>query len=714
MLWRYASECAAGQTATPGWVEVTSLGLGDYNAGSVNSESVAAAINPADTCWTSVRVYTSGLDNYELELPLPAALSRPDVTVLFTAAGFEPVEQRVSSLTVPLETYPGGTAPVEWLSPVYLAPTGAAESFVAGSVFSLLTAEQLYLNTNQALDVRLYAGMLDAAAARAASPLASVSTLPGGSFTFASGPTWPATAYTLAVSASSRSAAKGITVVENAFHVMGTDQSLELGVMLYAPGAAQSTYLVLRPETLPSSVQEVPDVLNRLHLHFPISGESNCGVFGSHQASPASDADIFGNPVCGQASLQLRMGYAAQAIEIASWAVPSQYAVFAAKHRRLCENFGMPSDESYPGGSDPTVNCRGDCTTGEGYCYAASETECANCNLYRDTMFSGEGRVPVCDPSLGFVPQGGSLYGTAEWAAAGCNSEAYESAAFNSQPSCSQLSPSRASVDMVSGTRVLKTVHLEPVPVSGGEDNRLYQRALCVETSHWDAPSLRTSTQKLFTAREFVRATGSPFEACDADDEPCSDGEPEAAIMFSSRPVAQSIADAADAIGGCAGWEGTDLVPGVWEHELLGANNGDAPATFCDAFLSFGDGMSSASACRTEPQLAAGQVVFSRVEYTFGEVAAALLLTGDAIKCIQVDGVEQAVPSASVTDLDLFASAPSAIQSRLGGRHRVEVIAAAATAPVLTLRHRLAPTAAPSAIGAQQLCAPAGSWALPM
>ena len=123
--------------------------------------------------------------------------------------------------------------------------------------------------------------------------------------------------------------------------------------------------------------------------------------------------------------------------------------------------------------------------------------------------------------------------------------------------------------------------------------------------------------------------------------------------------------------------------------------------------------MSSVSACRTEPELSAGQVVFSRVEYTFEEVAAALLLTGDGSKCMKVDGVEQAVPGASVTDFDLFASAPSAIQSRLSGRHRVEVIAAATTAPVLTLQHKIAPTAVPTAIGVQQLCVPPGGWTLP-
>jgi len=78
-----------------------------------------------------------------------------------------------------------------------------------------------------------------------------------------------------------------------------------------------------------------------------------------------------------------------------------------------------------------------------------------------------------------------------------------------------------------------------------------------------------------------------------------------------------------------------------------------------------------------------------------------------------VDGVEQPVPSASLAEFDLFADAPGAIQSRLSGRHHVEVIAAAAAAPVLTLQHKLAPTAEPSTIGTQQLCVAAGSWALP-
>jgi hypothetical protein len=99
-------------------------------------------------------------------------------------------------------------------------------------------------------------------------------------------------------------------------------------------------------------------------------------------------------------------------------------------------------------------------------------------------------------------------------------------------------------------------------------------------------------------------------------------------------------------------------------------------------------------------------VVFSRVEYTFEEVAAALLLTGGAIKCVQVDGAEVALPGPTVVGFDVFgaAGAPAAITGRLSGKHRVTVIAAAATAPVLTLQHKATPIAVASSIGAAQLC----------
>ena len=87
-------------------------------------------------------------------------------------------------------------------------------------------------------------------------------------------------------------------------------------------------------------------------------------------------------------------------------------------------------------------------------------------------------------------------------------------------------------------------------------------------------------------------------------------------------------------------------------------------------------------------------------------MAASLLLTGDGLKCIQVDGAEVAVPSATVADFDVFGAsgAPGAITSQLAGKHRVTVIAAAATAPVLTLRHKLTPSAPATTIGEVQLC----------
>ena len=72
---------------------------------------------------------------------------------------------------------------------------------------------------------------------------------------------------------------------------------------------------------------------------------------------------------------------------------------------------------------------------------------------------------------------------------------------------------------------------------------------------------------------------------------------------------------------------------------------------------------------------------------------------------MQVDGAEVAVPSASVADFDVFAaSSVSAIASQLSGKHRVTVIAAAATAPVLTLQQKLTSSAAPSTIGEVELC----------
>ena len=120
---RYAAECALAEQA-PGWVEVTSLGLGDYSAGGCNALSLRADADPSCTCWTHVRAYTNGTDDYVLDVPLPEELDEPDVTIMYTASGFTPVRRVVSDLKVARRTYPGGTPPEQWLGTArHVTPT---------------------------------------------------------------------------------------------------------------------------------------------------------------------------------------------------------------------------------------------------------------------------------------------------------------------------------------------------------------------------------------------------------------------------------------------------------------------------------------------------------------------------------------------------------------------------------------------------------------
>ena len=135
--------------------------------------------------------------------------------------------------------------------------------------------------------------------------------------------------------------------------------------------------------------------MDRISVAFPLTSRRTrptvCRVFGA-MSSPGEDS-ILGEPGpisgvqnCGGSTLRLAKGRAVQTVEVGTFAY-GPYAVMAKRHRQKCDGYSQPSSDG------ATVQCVGDCTTGEGYCYSDSDGYCHNCRLYSTATPPDDGHL---------------------------------------------------------------------------------------------------------------------------------------------------------------------------------------------------------------------------------------------------------------------------------------------------------------------------------
>jgi hypothetical protein len=150
-------------------------------------------------------------------------------------------------------------------------------------------------------------------------------------------------------------------------------------------------------------------------------------AFGSPVNSPPNLCEVYnGRRECGDASWADGLPGAfgrpgSQVATLHKWQPDTIYAMYVDMAERRCDGYGLHSSFTLPGGRDDVIDCVGNCSTGEGYCYSSSDGSlCANCRLFP----TGDGDDVLCY-QYG-RPQGGPVRGSELWASKGCNDAAWE------------------------------------------------------------------------------------------------------------------------------------------------------------------------------------------------------------------------------------------------------------------------------------------------
>ena len=156
-------------------------------------------------------------------------------------------------------------------------------------------------------------------------------------------------------------------------------------------------------------------------------------------------------------------GTQSELVSVSKFRPGTEYTLYARRSDRRCYGYNLHSSPLRPGGNT-TVDCVGDCTTGEGYCYAFEEANgdvgCASCALWDA---EAKGMVSCLEYGL---PQGGPLPGTSEWDDhGGCNIEGWAAEVGGegclSDPQAAWNVRGGATVSIVQGKTVKNTLYLE-------------------------------------------------------------------------------------------------------------------------------------------------------------------------------------------------------------------------------------------------------------
>jgi len=213
-----------------------------------------------------------------------------------------------------------------------------------------------------------------------------------------------------------------------------------------------------------------------LHLKFDISGTS-------YDVSPASKS-VAGATWDGAITMTS-----------STWVPGSTYSFFADYRQSACNGYSKASSAELPGGTSTTVDCRGDCVTGKGYCYSSGDgAYCASCVLHSPA--AGEELCSDHGFAQGDAAQlpGGSAFG------ASCQAN-YDSTAA-AMPCSTRAMESEPTLRLFAGGKLVQRVPIPSATLQEGAGGPRALWFLCIEaqqcsgcTQVASAPSVRPSIQ---------------------------------------------------------------------------------------------------------------------------------------------------------------------------------------------------------------------------
>lgn len=528
-------------------VEITSLLNYNSNNENVNPRS------PVKACQRNYKVKAFPNGTYEMSMAIPhPTLTIADLDLTYTSEGKGKVTRKVWAdfLQVPRQTYPGAPNFLKELDTVWMTATASAGLIpVTGSVLPIDDVDQGWvdeLGKAESMWVAWYAGM-DAAgtyvqssgAWKGGSPYFYSKSTAGGKFAAQLAPGW----YTVTVT----SATPGTSVApfkKNVLVSSGMTSSIDL-IVAQAPTSGMN--IVLRAdESWGASVG----------LNLVFKGKSECEV---HRARPSCGSATWR---AGANSTTTNVG--AQTIAVDKW-VDGTYELFVVAERMMCAGYSMPSGLPYGSTgvqgttAKPTIDCRGDCSTGKGYCYAHG-TKCYPCVLWGAT-----GSERLC--SQYGVAQGGPLPAAlstgSKWSAGTYKPGTNNNCDPNSQYVCKQNDPTSCSTQVLSAAASVQVltptlemtvqVPLLAADACGVTPERGYATVLTIESKGGIA--LPYARPRQIPQKEFFAIKDALFKSPDsvtskaqrcfdppAVSDPKNLGEPaKGRLMFSSRPVAQDL-----------------------------------------------------------------------------------------------------------------------------------------------------------------------------
>ena len=214
-------------------------------------------------------------------------------------------------------------------------------------------------------------------------------------------------------------------------------------------------------------------------------------------------------------------GTQSELVSVSKFRPGTEYTLYARRSDRRCYGYNLHSSPLRPGGNT-TVDCVGDCTTGEGYCYAFEEANgdvgCASCALW-----DAEAKGMVSCPSTGC--HRGPLPGTSEWDDhGGCNIEGWAAEVGGegclSDPQAAWNVRGGATVSIVQGKTVKNTLYLEEDALRAagtwdvpGTSGFYAARVGCVSSDATGAATVTpTAVVKLLARRVYARGVRPRFE----------------------------------------------------------------------------------------------------------------------------------------------------------------------------------------------------------
>lgn len=303
------------------------------------------------------------------------------------------------------------------LDTAWLVRDDTAKSAPTGIVASARPQWASLLGAPGALSVTVYRGM-DAYENPAPCKLQTVRTGAGGTFAFAKDSLEPGL-YTLRVTPNI-----DVKFAFDSYNVLWNDQDVQLTMLVtevqgsttVASKGSPISHALLTWDVTTREAASLGLLVafgaapNLCEVH---NGRASCGGVDWSEGVPGS----YGKPGSQLATLY-------------RWRSDTIYAMYIGLAERRCDGYNLPSSTQLRGGVNPTVNCNGDCVTGEGYCYSAPDgLKCAQCRLWpsKKPTVNGVYATPAEDVLCYDYgrPQGGPLKGSQEWVKRSCNTAAW-------------------------------------------------------------------------------------------------------------------------------------------------------------------------------------------------------------------------------------------------------------------------------------------------